>query len=224
AHVPAELIAEPLLRAHLPGVAHRTGLRRSGRVQRAAAGRRAGHRVAGRVRLVGALRGRRGRELAERVPPVLPLPHGDRVAGAGGVTGVQAAGPGRPGERRGPAGGRPCPARLTRLGASRRLADRALLALPRAGDGVDLPGQLGRPGRVRLGGLQRGPAGRPPGPGQPSRLPARAGLLEPHPAELAVGVPRRRVDGRARRVPARARVAGEQAGRSAARLDRRRGL
>ena len=55
-------------------------------------------------------------------------------------------------------------------------------------------------------------------------VPRHARLLEPHAAELAVGVPRRRLDGRALDLPAPARLAGVQAGRRAAQRDRRRGL
>ena len=47
-------------------------------------------------------------------------------------------------------------------------------------------------------------------------VPRHARLLEPHAAELAVGVPRRRLDGRAVDLPAPARLAGVQAGRRAA--------
>ena len=50
------------------------------------------------------------------------------------------------------------------------------------------------------------------------------GLLEPHAAELAVGVPRRRVDGRVLDLAAPARLAGVQAGRRAARQHGRGGL
>ena len=49
-----------------------------------------------------------------------------------------------------------------------------------------------------------------------------AGLLEPHAAELAVGVPRRRLDGRLLDLPAPARLARVQAGRRAARRPRAR--
>ena len=56
------------------------------------------------------------------------------------------------------------------------------------------------------------------------RVPRHARLLEPHAAELAVGVPRRRLDGRAGDLPAPARLAGVQARRRAALGDRRRGL
>ena len=51
-----------------------------------------------------------------------------------------------------------------------------------------------------------------------------AGLLADDAAELAVGVPRRRLDGRARRLPAPARLAGVKARRLPARRHRRRRL
>ena len=51
------------------------------------------------------------------------------------------------------------------------------------------------------------------GPGELVGLRHVSRLLEPHPAELAVGVPRGRLDGCVRRVPAATRVAGVQAGR-----------
>ena len=55
-------------------------------------------------------------------------------------------------------------------------------------------------------------------------VPGLAGFLEPHAAELAVGVPGRRLDGGAVDLSAPARLAGVQAGRRAALRDRRRGL
>ena len=62
------------------------------------------------------------------------------------------------------------------------------------------------------------------GPDRLARLPHQRRLLVPHPAELAVGVPRGGIDGRAVRPSAPARLTREQARGRAARQHRHRGL
>ena len=107
--------------------------------------------------------------------------------------------------------GRRSPSRLTRPAAratrsrrsaaspspTRRVGQRstggaaALLALARADDGAIFLGSWSAQFIAGSAALQRRPDPRPQGAAGLGRLPRGPGLLEPHPAELAVGVPRR---------------------------------
>ena len=142
-----------------------------------------------------------------------------------GLAGVQAARQGGHRVRRGAARRRATPARLPRprRGAG-GFAAVVVQQLARADDGPDLPGLVGwrspspggRPTTQRSCGRSRIRS--------PRRVPRLAGLLEPHAAELAVGVPRDPVDGAAVDLPAAARLAGVQAGGRGALDDGRRRL
>ena len=86
----------------------------------------------------------------------------------------------------------------------------------------DLAAVLVRDRRLRPRRLQRRAARPPRGRAQPLVVPGQLGLLEPHPPELAVGVPRGRLVRRLHGVPAPARVLGVQARRDPAHRDGRR--
>ncbi len=108
--------------------------------------------------------------------------------------------------------------RWARVGGIRRTR---LPELTADRDGRDLAGELVRSVGHRCERVQRRAPRPPPARRLLARLPGPTGLLGEDPAELAVGVPRRRVDGHPRRLPAAARVAGVEARRGPSRLNRR---
>jgi hypothetical protein len=82
---------------------------------------------------------------------------------------------------------------------------------------VFLPRLAACPVDRRPGSVQPRSAAAAGGSDQLGGLPRLRGLLEPHPAELAVGVPGGGIDGGVRDLPAPARIPRVQAGRRAAR-------
>jgi hypothetical protein len=82
----------------------------------------------------------------------------------------------------------------------------------------------GHPVARRTGRLQRGATRSTAGPGVLAGIRHLGRLLEPHVAELAVGIPGGRFDGGALDLPSPAWITRVQAGGLGAHLDRRRGL
>ena len=163
-------------------------------------------------------RGRHRGELAERVPAVPALHPAHDLAGATGVAGVQSARLRGPRDRRGAARRRVRPARLAAVGEGGWPDRRPVLPLTRPRHGAGLRGQLGRPVHRGLGSVQRAAHRPAAGSGDLGDVRRLGRLLESQPAELAVGVPRHRINGRAQHLPSGTRLAGEQACR---RLPRR---
>ena len=132
----------------------------------------------------------------------------DGLADPARIAGVQ--GTGRPAEsdEEQCVGG--TPSGLAQVGSCRRLAD-AVLELAAAGDELDLDRVVGRAGDHRPCRVQRRPLRSSTGRVELAGLRQEPGFLESDVAELAVGVPRRRLDGGPDNLSASAR--GVQTGR-----------
>ncbi len=92
------------------------------------------------------------------------------------------------------------------LGTIARLASLGVLEFAPHPDGIDLPAVMARTISCRADRRQRRERATRVPAGFLDRVRRLAGLLEPDASELAVGVPRRRCDGRIQHLPSPARV------------------